>query len=104
MVNRLFTIVALSLMSPPAQAASADMGVSVSIFSPTATIRSIPPEAIRARPLKGPGLTFQGEPGQVIRYSAGTVSGTVILDGDGAGRFVLPKSVPQNTEITLHYD
>jgi hypothetical protein len=104
MVNKLLTLLAFSLLPLPAAAAVAEVQASVTILAPSAAVTPIPPEAIRSRPLKGPGLAFQGAPGQVIGYSAGGVSGVVALDKDGLGRFILPKSLPANVEITLHYD
>jgi hypothetical protein len=104
MVNRAFTILAFSLFATPAPAATVEVTASVTILSPTASITRIPPEAIKSRPLKGPGLALQGEPGRVIGFTAGGVSGMVTLDKDGVGQFVLPKSSAQDVEIMLHYD
>jgi hypothetical protein len=103
-VNRLFTILALSLLPLPADAAAVEMVANARLLAPTASITAIAPVALKARRFTGPGLAFQGAPGQVIGYSAGGVSGVIALGSDGAGRFVLPASLPADVEITLHYD
>jgi hypothetical protein len=100
-VNRLFTILAIALLSCPALAAGLSMPATVVILSPTADVQEYHNTLDQRHPH---GVALQGQSGQIIRYTVEKYSGLVILDANGAGHIDWPKSVAANAEYILHYD
>jgi hypothetical protein len=100
MVNRLFTLLALALLSLPATAATVEMPVSVMILAPTASIAPISAEAVQSRPLLKGSHIVMGIPGQVIRVEIDGKASLIVLDAQGEGQLQLAAK----REITFSYD